>query len=189
MAVNPLINFPQTVFGPSTNPGQGFGPPVLDWGSLLGGPGKDNSNNSNTPPSQPNKHPPPDPQQPPPQKGGVIGDLIRSGSALVQGAPLSSAEEYLYGGTAAGAKPVSVNGGVYPMYAKGGRPRVGRPAIVGERGREVFVPDRAERRPGAKNPKPMMDKKLLHQVRLAMKRGLISEKAAMHILAASPGRE
>jgi hypothetical protein len=50
MAVNPLINFPQTAPGPNTNPGQGFGPPVFDWGSLFGPSdlGKDNSNNNTT---------------------------------------------------------------------------------------------------------------------------------------------
>jgi len=38
----------------------------------------------------------------------------------------------------------SVSGGyVYPRYADGGRPEVGKPAVVGERGPEVFVPDEA----------------------------------------------
>jgi hypothetical protein len=69
-------------------------------------------------------------------------------------------------------------------YARGGKPPVGRQAVVGERGPELFVPDRAlntARRSGAKIPKLKTDKKLLHQLRLAMKRGLISEKAAKQL--------
>ena len=36
-------------------------------------------------------------------------------------------------------------GNTFPMgsFANGGRPPVGRPSIVGERGAELFVPDRA----------------------------------------------
>jgi hypothetical protein len=62
-------------------------------------------------------------------------------------------------------------------YARGGKPPVGRPAIVGERGAEVFVPDRARKGSG-KSAEVKMSPKMLQQLRHAMKRGLISPRAA-----------
>jgi hypothetical protein len=41
------------------------------------------------------------------------------------------------------AGPGFFSGGMIPGFANGGRPSVGRPSIVGERGPELFVPDRA----------------------------------------------
>ena len=41
------------------------------------------------------------------------------------------------------AGPGFFSGGMIPGFADGGRPSVGRPSIVGERGPELFVPDRA----------------------------------------------
>ena len=41
------------------------------------------------------------------------------------------------------AGPGFFSGGMIPGFADGGRPPVGRPSIVGERGPELFVPDRA----------------------------------------------
>ena len=41
------------------------------------------------------------------------------------------------------AGPEFFSGGMIPGFANGGRPPVGRPSIVGERGPELFVPDRA----------------------------------------------
>jgi len=41
------------------------------------------------------------------------------------------------------AGPGFFSGGMIPGFANGGRPPVGRPSIVGERGPELFVPDRA----------------------------------------------
>jgi hypothetical protein len=41
------------------------------------------------------------------------------------------------------AGPSFFSGGMIPGFANGGRPPVGRPSIVGERGPELFVPDRA----------------------------------------------
>jgi len=41
------------------------------------------------------------------------------------------------------AGPSFFSGGMIPGFADGGRPPVGRPSIVGERGPELFVPDRA----------------------------------------------
>ena len=41
------------------------------------------------------------------------------------------------------AGPGFFSGGMIPGFANGGRPAVGRPSIVGERGPELFVPDRA----------------------------------------------
>tara|TARA_R110000744_G_scaffold318020_1_gene424573 strand:+ start:2449 stop:4500 length:2052 start_codon:yes stop_codon:yes gene_type:complete len=43
------------------------------------------------------------------------------------------------GGGGGGVKPPIAN----PHFAKGGRPQIGRPSIVGEQGTEVFVPDSA----------------------------------------------
>jgi hypothetical protein len=40
------------------------------------------------------------------------------------------------------AGPSFFSGGMIPGFANGGRPPVGRPSIVGERGPELFVPDR-----------------------------------------------
>ena len=41
------------------------------------------------------------------------------------------------------AGPGFFSGGMIHGFANGGRPSVGRPSIVGERGPELFVPDRA----------------------------------------------
>lgn len=165
-----------TDFSPAVPPPNVQGAiPVLDFGNW----------NNNTQSSQPNQQP----QQPPPQPNqpSPLKSLL---SALVQGAPLSSATQYLPGGSAEGATPVSVNGGVYPMFAKGGRPPVGRPVIVGEKGPELFVPDRpgriypnrsTERRASAKTSKLKMSAETRRQIRGAMRLGLISSKAAREL--------
>lgn len=41
------------------------------------------------------------------------------------------------------AGPGFFSGGMIPGFANGGRPTVGRPSIVGERGPELFIPDRS----------------------------------------------
>jgi hypothetical protein len=41
------------------------------------------------------------------------------------------------------AGPSFFSGGMIPGFANGGRPTVGRPSIVGERGPELFIPDRS----------------------------------------------
>lgn len=58
---------------------------------------------------------------------------------------------YGAGGSAYGATPQAVNGGVFPQFAEGGKPPVGQPSIVGEKGPELFVPDQ----PGTVIPNDM----------------------------------
>ena len=41
------------------------------------------------------------------------------------------------------AGPGFFSGGMIPGFANGGRPPVGRPSIIGERGPELFIPDRS----------------------------------------------
>ena len=72
------------------------------------------------------------------QKGflGLFGNLF---SGFVSPVPLSA------GTGAMVARDNLMYGNTFPMgsFANGGRPPVGRPSIVGERGAELFVPDRA----------------------------------------------
>jgi hypothetical protein len=70
------------------------------------------------------------------------------------GSPGGDTSVYGPGGSAYGATPQAVNGGVYPSFAEGGKPPVGRPSIVGERGPELFVPDR----PGTVVPSDMVSR-------------------------------
>lgn len=63
---------------------------------------------------------------------------------------------YGAGGSAYGATPQAVNGGVFPQFAEGGKPPVGQPSIVGERGPELFVPDQ----PGTVVPNSIAQKLL-----------------------------
>ena len=58
------------------------------------------------------------------------------------GGGASSVASSAYGNMAI-AGPSFFSGGMIPGFANGGRPPVGRPSIVGERGPELFVPDRA----------------------------------------------
>lgn len=61
--------------------------------------------------------------------GGLLGGLFGGGATSVPG---------IAGG------PVAVGGiPTVPFFAEGGRPEVGMPALVGEKGPEIFVPDSA----------------------------------------------
>ena len=61
--------------------------------------------------------------------GGLFGGGKKSGGGLFSG-----------GGGGSGIPFGSVSLGIGSMFANGGRPPVGRPALVGERGPEIFVP-------------------------------------------------
>ena len=61
--------------------------------------------------------------------GGLFGGGKKSGGGLFSG-----------GGRGGGIPFGSVSLGIGSMFANGGRPPVGRPALVGERGPEIFVP-------------------------------------------------
>jgi len=61
--------------------------------------------------------------------GGLFGGGRKSGGGLFSG-----------GGRGGGIPFGSVSLGIGSMFANGGRPPVGRPALVGERGPEIFVP-------------------------------------------------
>lgn len=70
------------------------------------------------------------------------GSSFAGASAVGQGAPMTSAQ--YYGSGAPMTYLPNPNGGGYiPGYAEGGRPEVGKPAVVGEKGPELFVPDQA----------------------------------------------
>ena len=54
--------------------------------------------------------------------------------------PLAGALSSIFAGSQAGQFTAGIG---IPEFANGGRPQVGMPSIVGERGAELFVPDRA----------------------------------------------
>jgi len=64
------------------------------------------------------------------------------GGGIGGGGGASSVAASAYGDFSV-AGPGFFSGGMIPGFANGGRPPVGRPSIVGERGPELFVPDRA----------------------------------------------
>lgn len=75
---------------------------------------------------------------------GNPGSYLSAGSSLMGalgGNPGGQNSSYMPGGMYSGGQPSFQNGQYNPMFADGGRPPVGQPAIVGERGPEVFVPD------------------------------------------------
>jgi hypothetical protein len=83
---------------------------------------------------------------------GVLEDLVQGGKLSLQGL-ISLADDALQAvlrsSGAAGGGPGQSTGGLIGNafasllgFADGGRPPVGRPSIVGERGPELFVPDR-----------------------------------------------
>ena len=63
------------------------------------------------------------------------------GGGIGGGGGASSVPSAAYGDFSV-AGPGFFSGGMIPGFANGGRPPVGRPSIVGERGPELFVPDR-----------------------------------------------
>lgn len=87
--------------------------------------------------------------------GGNPAGMLSGGQSLMGmlgGNPGGQNSSYMPGGSYNGAQPSFQNGQWGPMYAEGGRPPVGKPAIVGERGPEVFVPDQ----PGTIIPNNML---------------------------------
>ena len=56
---------------------------------------------------------------------------------------LSGFNLFSFAPSTAGPGGYTIPSGAIPKFANGGRPPVGRPSIVGERGPELFVPDRA----------------------------------------------
>jgi len=66
----------------------------------------------------------------------VANEMVKQNIAK----PLAGALSTIFAGTSMGQFTAGVG---VPTFANGGRPTVGQPSIVGERGAELFVPDRA----------------------------------------------
>ena len=66
----------------------------------------------------------------------VANEMVRNNIAK----PLAGALSSIFAGSQAGQFTAGIG---IPEFANGGRPQVGMPSIVGERGAELFVPDRA----------------------------------------------
>jgi len=72
---------------------------------------------------------------------GVIKQMAR---LILQQQLLNALSGFnLFGPSTAGPGGYKIPKGAIPKFANGGRPPVGRPSVVGERGPELFVPDRA----------------------------------------------
>jgi len=79
------------------------------------------------------------------QKGflGLFSNMFNFGTTSRANQFLGGVANPFGGGGSSGVSFGSVNLGAAPRFANGGRPSVGRASIVGERGPELFVPDRA----------------------------------------------
>ncbi len=79
------------------------------------------------------------------QKGflGLFSGMFNFGTTSRANQFLGGVANPFGGGGSSGVSFGSVNLGAAPKFANGGRPSVGRASIVGERGPELFVPDRA----------------------------------------------
>jgi len=78
-------------------------------------------------------------QQPNNAGYGILGSLLGAGGTIIGGAlggPLGGMLGGMLGGSAGESSGGSTSGG----YAEGGEPPVGKPALVGEKGPELFVP-------------------------------------------------
>ena len=77
---------------------------------------------------------------------GLVGVLKQMARLILQQQLLNALQGFDFfspGPSTAGPGGYTIPSGAVPKFANGGRPPVGRPSIVGERGPELFVPDRA----------------------------------------------
>ena len=73
----------------------------------------------------------------------LVGVLKRMAMLILQQQLLNALQGFNPFRSTAGPGGYKIPFGAIPKFANGGRPPVGRPSIVGERGPELFVPDRA----------------------------------------------
>jgi len=75
-------------------------------------------------------------------KGVEIASATAEATAKVPGALMTSISSYGVAAALGVAGLIAAIAAISGAFAEGGRPPVGRPALVGERGPELFVPDR-----------------------------------------------